>query len=58
MAIMPQMKLSSFPQVVAVSRISKSGNPIAATGDLEGRSDAINLDGSANMTIVIDSVSI
>ncbi len=33
-AMMPQMKLSGFDQVVVGARISKTGNPIAQAGDL------------------------
>ncbi len=31
---MPQMKLSSFDDVVIGARISRSGNPVAQAGDL------------------------
>jgi cytochrome c-type biogenesis protein CcmH len=33
-AMMPQMKLSSFDDVVVGARISRSGNPVAQAGDL------------------------
>jgi len=33
-AMIPSMTLSSFDQVVVGARISKSGNPVAQTGDL------------------------
>ena len=36
MAMMPGMKLSSFPALVIGARISKSGNAIPASGDLQG----------------------
>ena len=32
-AMMPTMKLSSFDQVIVGARVSKSGNPVAQTGD-------------------------
>ncbi|RZT06286.1 cytochrome c-type biogenesis protein CcmH [Duganella sp. CF402] len=35
MGMMPGVKLSQFPQLVVTARISKSGNAIAAPGDLE-----------------------
>lgn len=35
MAMLPQMKLSSFPEVVVGARISKSGQAISQPGDLE-----------------------
>lgn len=33
-AMMPTMKLSSFEQVIVGARVSKSGNPVAQSGDL------------------------
>ncbi len=33
-AMMPTMKLSSFNQVIVGARVSKSGNPVAQSGDL------------------------
>jgi cytochrome c-type biogenesis protein CcmH len=35
MGMMPGVKLSQFPQLVVTARISKTGNAIAAPGDLE-----------------------
>ena len=35
MAMLPQMKLSSFEQVLVGARISKSGQAISQPGDLE-----------------------
>ena len=40
MAMVPQMNLSAFPQVVIYARVSKSGQAGAAPGDLEGMSEA------------------
>lgn len=40
-AMMPQMKLSGFDQVIVGARISKSGNPIAQAGDLFDESAVI-----------------
>lgn len=40
-AMMPQMRLSGFDQVVAGARISKTGQPIASPGDLFAESGAI-----------------
>ncbi len=39
--MMSDMKLSSVPQVVVIARVSKTGNPSAQAGDLEGQSGAI-----------------
>ena len=35
MGMMPGVKLSQFPQLVVSARLSKTGNAIAAPGDLE-----------------------
>lgn len=39
--MMSDMKLSSVPEVIVIARVSKSGNPSAQAGDLEGMSVAI-----------------
>jgi len=41
MAMMPQMRLSNFPQVVLGARVSKSGAATPTSGDIEGHSAAI-----------------
>lgn len=40
-SMMPQLKLSQFDEVIIGARISKSGQPIAQSGDLEGESEPI-----------------
>lgn len=55
-AMMPQMKLSAFNQVVINARISKSGNATATSGDLQGISKAIDPAQNPSVDIVIDSV--
>jgi len=56
MAMRPEMKLSGFPQVVVVARVSKSGQGgRAQPGDLEGKSAAIK-PGTQGLNIVIDTV--
>jgi cytochrome c-type biogenesis protein CcmH len=55
MAMQPQLKLSGFEQVVVVARVSKSGTPIAQSGDLQGLTGAIK-PGVKGLNIVIDSV--
>jgi cytochrome c-type biogenesis protein CcmH len=40
-AMMPQMKMSGFDQIIIGARISKSGNPIAQSGDLFDESNVI-----------------
>jgi len=55
MAMRPGLKMSGFEQVVVVARVSKSGNPMAKSGDLEGSSGAVK-PGAKGLKIVIDSV--
>ncbi|UJP04470.1 MAG: c-type cytochrome biogenesis protein CcmI [Nitrosomonas sp.] len=53
MAMMPTMKMSSFPEVVIEARISKSGQAVPASGDLQGFSEPVRL-GNNDISIVID----
>lgn len=55
MAMMPTMKLSSFPQVRVVARISKSGNAMPQSGDLQGMSPVVS-NSTSDIKIVIDHV--
>ena len=55
MAMMPTMKLSSFPQVRVIARISKSGNAMPQSGDLQGISPIVS-NTTRNLKIVIDRV--
>lgn len=55
MAMLPAMKLSSFPQVRVVARISKSGNAMPQTGDLQGISPIVS-NTTRNLKLVIDRV--
>jgi len=55
MAMQPQLKLSGFGQVVVVARVSKSGTPMAQTGDVEGMSATVK-PGTKGLTIVIDKL--
>ncbi|MBX3617099.1 c-type cytochrome biogenesis protein CcmI [Nitrosomonas sp.] len=54
MAMTPTMKMSSFPEVVIEARISKSGQAVPASGDLQGFSEPVQL-GYNNISIVIDT---
>jgi cytochrome c-type biogenesis protein CcmH len=54
-AVMPQRKISDFPEVIVGARISKSGAAMPASGDLQGSSDVVAL-GSRDVRIVIDTV--
>ena len=51
----PGMKLSAFPSVMVVARISKSGNASVQSGDLEGSVGPLS-PGSQNIQISIDKV--
>jgi cytochrome c-type biogenesis protein CcmH len=55
MAMQPQLKLSGFDKVIVVARVSKSGTPVAQSGDLEGLSASIK-PGAKGLTIEISSV--
>ncbi len=56
MAMMPQLKLSAFPQVKIGARISKSGRPTASDGDLEGLVGPIPTQSGKPVTLVIDHI--
>jgi cytochrome c-type biogenesis protein CcmH len=55
LAMSPELKLSAFPDVVVIARISKSGNAMPQPGDLQGASPAVKV-GARGLAIVIDSV--
>jgi len=55
MAMQPQLKLSGFQQVVVVARVSKSGTPMAQSGDLQGLTGTIK-PGVKGLHVVIDTV--
>jgi cytochrome c-type biogenesis protein CcmH len=55
MAMRPQLKLSGFDKVVVVARVSKSGTPMAQSGDLQGLTGAIK-PGAKGLHVVIDTV--
>ena len=55
MAMNPGNTLSNHKQVVLLARISVSGNPMAQSGDLEGRLVGVTV-GSQDVRVVIDRV--
>jgi len=56
MAMMPQMKLSSFKQVKIGARISKSGNAIGQTGDLFGEVQPVTVGQAETVNVIIQYV--
>ena len=56
MAMMPQMKLSSFPVVNVGARISKSGSPIGQSGDLQGIVELVAVGTDTKVEVKINSV--
>ena len=56
MGMMPTMKLSQFPQVIVGARVSKSGNAIAQTGDLQVVSKPIDVRSAEPVSLTIDQV--
>ncbi|SDO24330.1 c-type cytochrome biogenesis protein CcmI [Pseudomonas jinjuensis] len=52
-AMMPQLKLSNFPQVQLVARISRSGN--ATAGEWIGRSQPLSTASAGEQAVTIDS---
>ena len=53
MAMMPAMKISSFPEVVIEARISKSGQAVTSSGDLQGFSETVKI-GTNGVVVVIN----
>jgi cytochrome c-type biogenesis protein CcmH len=54
-AMAPQMKLSGFPKVIVTARISRSGNAMPQSGDLQGASAPVT-PGARGVVITVDSV--
>jgi cytochrome c-type biogenesis protein CcmH len=53
MAMSPTSKLSDHGQVIVGARVSRTGSPMPASGDLEGLSQPVKL-GTSGHTLVID----
>lgn len=56
MGMLPNMKLSQFPQVVIGARISKSGNAMPQSGDLQVLSNPIDVKSTKPIELTIDQV--
>ncbi|MGH8569087.1 MAG: tetratricopeptide repeat protein, partial [Gammaproteobacteria bacterium] len=56
-AMAPEMRMSRFSEVVVGARVSRSGNPMPQTGDLEGLADGIvALGKQPSVRVTIDRV--
>jgi cytochrome c-type biogenesis protein CcmH len=56
MSMMPAMKLSKFPEVVVGARVSKSGNAMPQSGDLQTLSQPLESSRSEPIALTIDQV--
>jgi len=56
MAMMPQMKLSGFEEVVVSARISKSGQPGAAAGDISSEVVDVSLSGTVGVNLSLNTL--
>ena len=56
MGMLPSMKLSMFPKVIVGARISRSGNALAQSGDLQVLANGIDVARKQPIDLVIDSV--
>lgn len=56
LAMAPTATLSSASEVEIIARISRSGQAIAASGDLEGRISPVAVGGTQRVTVTIDRV--
>ena len=55
MAPTPMAHLSDFSQVIVGARISRSGNPMPQSGDLQGLTNVVQV-GSSGLEVKINSV--
>ena len=53
MGMIPAFKLSTFPEVTVGARISRSGVATAQSGDLQGLSSPLTVDGTQSVEVVI-----
>jgi cytochrome c-type biogenesis protein CcmH len=56
MAMMPQMRLSAFPQVTVGARISRTGQAMPQPGDLEGEVSPVASDQAETVAVTIARV--
>lgn len=53
-AMSPAMSLSLYKQIVVGARVSKSGNAMPASGDLQGTSSVVSVDEIAGIKVIIN----
>jgi len=56
MGMLPSLKLSQFPQVVIGARVSKSGNAIAQSGDLQTLTQPLSVSTNTPIKLTIDQI--
>jgi cytochrome c-type biogenesis protein CcmH len=56
MAMMPNMSLSGFPNVVVGARLSSNGQPQGQSGDFEGYSGVVGIHDDKVVSVLIDSI--
>ncbi len=54
MAMAPNLKLSGFPEVIVGARVSRSGDAIPRSGDLQGLSKPVKV-GASGVAVLIDT---
>ena len=54
MAMTPAAKLSNYARIIVGARVSKSGNPAAQPGDLEGLTGPVKA-GDSRIVVTIDT---
>jgi cytochrome c-type biogenesis protein CcmH len=56
MAMMPQMRLSAFPEVIVGARVSESGQAMPQSGDVEGETGPVATAKADSVSVTIDRV--
>ncbi|QVL49222.1 MAG: c-type cytochrome biogenesis protein CcmI [Thiocapsa sp.] len=56
MAMMPEMSLSAFPQVMIGARVARSGQATPQPGDLEGETGPIDSAGNTQVAVTINRI--
>jgi len=56
MAMRPDMKISNFQEIIIGARISKSGNAMPQSGDMEGSFGPVDIGDASGVEIIIDKM--